>query len=92
MIPAHAFTLSCDLVRTIQTILRLAYALFALSTLVGVIRSIKPDSKMLNTTVILKQPTLANYAHVLPSDYTRVLLQQSMSVWQRSWVSLVVGV
>ena len=57
--------------KTIQMLLLLAYALFALFPLLWmVIMSLKPDSQMLTTTFIFT-PTLENYATVLRSDYTR---------------------
>jgi ABC-type sugar transport system, permease component len=78
--------------KTIQMLLLLAYALFALFPLIWmVIMSLKPDSQMLTTTFIFT-PTLENYATVLRSDYTRFFFNNLIVSVAAVLVSLVVGV
>src|SRR3984893_7840074 len=78
--------------KTIQMLLLLAYALFALFPLLWmVIMSLKPDSQMLTTTFIFT-PTLENYATVLRSDYTRFFFNNLIVSVSAVLVSLVVGV
>ena len=78
--------------KTIQMLLLLAYALFALFPLLWmVIMSLKPDSQMLTTTFIFT-PTLENYTTVLHSDYTRFFFNNLIVSVAAVLVSLVVGV
>jgi multiple sugar transport system permease protein len=78
--------------KTLQIILLLLYAVFALFPLLWMfIMSIKPDSQML-TTIFIFTPTLENYATVLHSDYMQFFFNNLIVSVAAVLVSLVVGV
>jgi multiple sugar transport system permease protein len=78
--------------KTLQIILLLLYAVFALFPLLWMfIMSIKPDSQMLTTTFIFT-PTMENYATVLHSDYMQFFFNNLIVSVAAVLVSLVVGV
>ena len=78
--------------KTLQIMLLLLYAVFALFPLLWMfIRSIKPDSQMLTTTFIFT-PTLENYATVMHSDYMQFFFNNLIVSVAAVLVSLVVGV
>ena len=78
--------------KTLQIILLLLYAVFALFPLLWMfIMSIKPDSQMLTTTFVFT-PTLENYATVLHSDYMQFFFNNLVVSVAAVLVSLVVGV